>query len=165
MSLEQWAIKWGVPYAALEDLRAQFGMINVDPIVPVKGNNEAAVQAHVRLEASRIGARLWRNNVGATMDDRGNYIRSGLANDSKQMNEAIKSSDLIGIRPVRITPAHVGHVIGQFMAREIKEPTWHYTGTKREAAQRKFIELIVSMGGDACFAASVGTIDKPANSQ
>ena len=164
-SLEQWALKWGVPYAALEDLRQQFGMVNTDPTIPARGNNEAAVQARIRLEASRAGVRLFRNNVGATMDERGNHIRYGLANDSKQMNEAIKSSDLIGIRPIIITPAHVGQKLGQFIAREVKAPTWKYAGTKREAAQLKFLELIVSMGGDACFATSEGSIDSPVNSQ
>ena len=164
-SLEQWAIKWGVPYAALEDLRQQFGMINTDPVVPPKGNNEAAVQAHIRLEASQKGARLFRNNVGATMDERGNHTRYGLANDSKQMNEMIKSSDLIGIRPVLITEAHVGHIVGQFMAREVKAPTWVYSGTKREAAQRNFLNLITSLGWDACFATGIGTIDSLVNKQ
>lgn len=159
MNLEQWAVKWGVSYDAIQDLRKQFGMINDNPIIPAKGNNEAAVQARIRLEASSAGARLWRNNVGATMDDRGNFIRYGLANDSKQMNEVIKSSDLVGIRPVLIQPQHVGSIIGQFICREVKEPSWRYTGTKREQAQLKFLELIISLGGDACFATGRGTID------
>ena len=158
MNLNEWAIKHGVPYEALEDLRANFGLISTDPEAPTIGNNEAAAQSKVRLEASRKGARLWRNNVGATMDDRGNFIRYGLANDSKQMNTVIKSSDLIGIRPVVITADMVGHTIGQFIAREIKAPTWHFTGTAREVAQLKFLELIVSLGGDAKFATGEGTL-------
>ncbi|MEG1884859.1 MAG: hypothetical protein RR182_01125 [Alistipes sp.] len=158
MQLEQWATKWGVSHAALADLRNQFGMINTDPVAPLKGNNEAAVQAHVRLEASRVGGRLWRNNVGAIQDSRGVPVRYGLANDSKQMNDVIKSSDLIGLRPVLIGPQHVGATIGQFVAREVKEPTWHYTGSAREVAQLKFLELVASLGGDAAFATGVGTL-------
>lgn len=158
MNLNEWAIKWGVPAAALEDLRRQFGCVNTDTPIPEKGNNEAAVQARIRLEASDKGVRLWRNNVGVLTDDRGVPVRYGLCNESKQMNEAIKSSDLIGIRPVLITPAHVGHTIGQFIAREVKAPTWHYTGTKREQAQLRFLELVAAKGGDACFANSVGSI-------
>ena len=158
MNLNQWAIKWGVPYSAIEDLRREFGMVNTDPVAPERGNNEAAVQAHVRLEASRVGARLWRNNVGATKDERGNFIRYGIANDSKQMNEVIKSSDLIGIRPLRIEAHHVGGIVGQFVAREVKAPTWHYTGTKHEIAQLKFLELITSLGGDAAFATGTGSL-------
>jgi len=118
MNLTQWAIKWGVPYQAIEDLRAEFGMVSTEPSTAPEGESEAAVQTKIRLEASRKGCRVWRNNVGATMDENGNFIRYGLCNDSKQMNTVIKSSDLIGIRPVRIESTHVGQVIGQFPSQE-----------------------------------------------
>jgi len=157
MNLNQWAIRWGIPYEALEDLRTQFGLINTDP-APKEGESEAAIQTRVRLEASRKGARLFRNNVGACMDENGNFIRYGLANDSKQMNDLIKSSDLIGIRPVVIQQSHVGQVIGQFVAREVKAGTWSYTGTKREEAQLKFLELVAALGGDAAFANCEGSL-------
>lgn len=158
MNLTQWAIKWGVPYEAVEDLKREFGMVNLDPAGTTSGASEAAVQNRVRLEASRKGCRLMRNNVGAGQMEDGTFIRWGLANDSKQMNDKIKSSDLIGVKPVVVTPAHVGHTLGIFLAREIKPENWTYTGTKREAAQLKFLELIASLGGDACFANREGTI-------
>lgn len=158
MNLEQWAIKWGVSYEAIQDLREQFGAINTDPVTPVRGNSEAAVQNEIRLEASKAGLRLWRNNVGAIKDERGVPVRYGLCNDNAQLNASLKSSDLIGIRPVLIQPHHVGTVIGQFVAREVKAPTWRYTATTREMAQLRFLELVTSLGGDACFANSVGTI-------
>jgi hypothetical protein len=158
MNLEQWAIKWGVSYEAIQDLRKQFGAINTDPVTPVRGNGEAAVQNEIRLEASKAGLRLWRNNVGAIKDERGVPVRYGLCNDNAQLNASLKSSDLIGIRPVLIQPHHVGTVIGQFVAREVKAPTWRYTATTREMAQLRFLELVTSLGGDACFANSVGTI-------
>lgn len=158
MNLNQWALKWGVSAAALEDLRRGFGCeLNAAP-APEKGNNEAAVQAHIRLEASEAGLVLWRNNVGMLFDARGVPVRYGLCNESKQMNENLKSSDLIGIRPVIIRPEHVGHTFGQFVAREVKAPTWAYSGTKHEQAQLRFLELVASLGGDACFAKSRGTI-------
>ena len=158
MNLEQWAIKWGVSYEAIQDLRKQFGAINTDPVTPVRGNSEAAVQNEIRLEASKAGLRLWRNNVGAIKDERGVPVRYGLCNDNAHLNASLKSSDLIGIRPVLIQPHHVGTVIGQFVAREVKAPTWRYTATTREMAQLRFLELVTSLGGDACFANSVGTI-------
>ena len=158
MNLEQWAIKWGVSYEAIQDLRKQFGAINTGPVTPVRGNSEAAVQNEIRLEASKAGLRLWRNNVGAIKDERGVPVRYGLCNDNAQLNASLKSSDLIGIRPVLIQPHHVGTVIGQFVAREVKAPTWRYTATAREMAQLRFLELVTSLGGDACFANSVGTI-------
>ena len=74
------------------------------------------------------------------------------------MNDAIKSSDLIGIRPVVITEQHVGTVIGQFVAREIKAGDWKYRGSAREKAQGKFLELVASLGGDAAFANKEGTL-------
>jgi hypothetical protein len=120
--------------------------------------SEAAVQVRVRLEASKLGIHLWRNNVGVTFGEDGVPVRYGLANDSKALNQQIKSSDLIGIRPVMITQEHVGTVMGQFVAREVKREGWKYTGSAREVAQQRFIDLIKSLGGDACFASRAGTL-------
>ena len=70
-NLNQWAIKWGVPFEAVEDLRNELGIVNTEPS-PQQGESESAIQTRARLEASRKGKRLWRNNIGATMDDKGN---------------------------------------------------------------------------------------------
>lgn len=120
--------------------------------------NEASVQNVIRLEASRKGARLWRNNVGATYTREGAFLRYGLANDSANVNREIKSADLIGIKPVLITQEMVGMVIGQFVSREIKASNWRYSGNERERAQLQWAELILSLGGDACFAVGEGTL-------
>jgi len=157
MNLNEWAIKWRVPYEAVEDLRRSFGTIT-DPDVIIAGESEAAVQNRVRLEASRNGCRLWRNNVGATYTDDGSFIRYGLTNDSQQMNAKMKSSDLVGIKPLLIKSEHVGSVIGVFLAREIKEGGWNYTGTDREVGQLNFLKLVASLGGDAAFATGEGTL-------
>jgi len=158
MNLNEWAIKWGVPYAATEDLKCLMGLVNTDPAATVAGESEAAVQNRIRLEASRVGARVWRNNVGAMLTEDGSFVRYGLANDSQQMNARIKSSDLIGLKPVLITPEHIGQVLGVFVAREVKPGGWRYTGTPRELAQLRFLELVASLGGDACFATGEGTL-------
>ncbi len=120
--------------------------------------SEAALQNLVKLEASNKGCRLWRNNVGAAYMKDGSFIRYGLANDSATLNREIKSADLIGIRPVLITPDMVGTILGQFLSREIKASGWKYTGTDREKAQLAWAELILSLGGDAAFAVGEGTI-------
>lgn len=158
MNLNEWAIKWGIPFNAVEDLRAQLGMVPAFDPAAQTGESEAAVQTRIRLEASKKFGRLWRNNVGGMYDANQNFIRYGLANDSKRMNASIKSSDLIGLRAVRITETHVGSVIGQFIARECKPANWGYTGTVREQAQLQFINLVLAMGGDAQFATGEGTL-------
>ena len=147
MNLNEWAIDWGVPFAAVEDLRRR--MCGVAEGMPRDAgmHTEAGVTARVRLEATAKGARLWRNNVGACMDSNGNFIRYGLANDSSKINAAIKSSDLIGIRPG-----------GQFVARECKAAGWQFSGTEREIAQMAFLQLVIGMGGDAAFATGEGTL-------
>lgn len=160
MNLTQWGIKWGIPIEAVQDLRREFGLVNTDPVPGNLTESEAAVQVRIRLEASKKGCRIWRNNVGA-YDERhppSPGSRWGLANDSKQMNALIKSSDLIGIRPLLITQGHVGNIIGQFLAREVKKSAWSYSGDKREEAQLNFLNLVASLGGDAAFANSVGTL-------
>lgn len=113
--------------------------------------SESSVSKRIRLDFAHAGGLLWRNNVGVLPDARGIPVRFGLANEFSQMNKKIKSSDLIGIRKVVITQEMVGMIIGQFVAKEAKAEGWVYTGTPREQAQLKFIELIISMGGDACF--------------
>lgn len=158
MTLNEWALRWGIPYAALEDLRRRMGAVNTEPKAAAFGLSETAVQTNIRLEASRCGARLWRNNVGGTYTQEGTFLRYGLANDSKAMNKLIKSSDLIGLKPVRIKAEHVGHIIGQFVAREVKEQSWRFGGTERENAQLAYLQLVLSMGGDAAFANSTGTL-------
>jgi hypothetical protein len=160
MNLNQWAIQWGVPFEAVEDLRRAFG-VATDPgnlAQVAAGQSEAAAQAAVRLEASRLGGRLWRNNRGACYDDRGNFIRYGLGNDSDKLDKLIKSHDLIGIKPIRIGSEHVGLIIGQFWSRERKPPGWRYSGTDREVSQLKWAELVLSLGGDVCFATGEGTL-------
>lgn len=148
MELEAWAQKWGVPRAALADLPVH--LIGDRGPAPVKGDESNVINA-VRLKASEAGYTLFRNNVGAAYDRTGRFIRYGLANDSAQMNKSLKSSDLIGIRPVLIDPTHLGRTIGQFVALECKRSSWKYRGTQRERAQEKFLTLIASNGGYARF--------------
>ena len=158
MSIEQWAIKWGVPYAALVELRESWGVVDTVPGEGGEEVSESVVQNAIRLEAASKGVRLTRNNVGALEDKRGQWVRYGLWNDSKKMNKVFKSGDLVGIRPVAITPSHVGTTIGQFVMREVKESTWVYSGTEHERAQLACLNFITGLGGDACFANNVGTI-------
>ena len=146
-----WAARWGVPSEALADLSARLGAATDAPAAGA-GLSEAAVQSRVRVAASKLGWRVFRNNVGAYHDAaRGVHVRFGLANDSHQMNAVVKSADLIGIKPVLVTPAHVGQRIGQFVSLECKRAGWRYSGDPHERAQEAWAALVLSMGGDARF--------------
>lgn len=163
MNLDYWAQDWAIPPAALADLRARMAIDGLTamahPKRPDEGASESRVQSSVRLEAAGKGCILFRNNVGALLDERGVPVRYGLANESKAMNDKLKSSDLIGIRRVLIGPQHAGQVIGQFVARECKHGAWKRSPTdKHEAAQDAFLRLVLSYGGDAAFAPGVGTL-------
>lgn len=155
----QWAARNGVSHQALVELQALFGMHGGHTLPPtVEGVSEAAVQSAVRLEAASAGVSLFRNNVGVLMDANGRPVRYGLANDSKQVNDVMKSADLIGWRPVLIEQRHVGHVIAQFVSRECKKVGWRYTGNDREPAQLAWAQLVTRGGGDAAFCTGVGTL-------
>lgn len=157
MIFAAWAAKWRVPPAAIAELQTSVLGLDGTPGA-VTGKSEAAVQSQVRLEASRQGGRLWRNNVGAGYAEDGSFMRWGLANDSAQVNKVIKSADLIGLRPVLIEQKHVGLVLGQFVSREIKAAGWRYAGTDREVAQLNWATLVNTLGGDASFATGEGPL-------
>lgn len=116
-------------------------------------SSETVEQQQIRLAMARMGAQLWRNNSGAFEDESGRWVRYGLANDSKEMNAKIKSSDLIGIVPITIQPHHVGRTFGIFTAIECKKSGWHLTpGDKRGQAQQRFIDIVHGVGGIGGFA-------------
>ena len=155
----QWAVRHHVSHQALHELAAIFGMHGGHELPPeVRGRSEAAVQSAVRLEAARKGVRLYRNNVGALVDSRGVPVRYGLANDTKELNETIKSSDLVGWRPFPIRPEHVGMCVAQTVLRECKKPDWRYTGTAHERAQLNWLMLGAHDGADAAFCTGLGTL-------
>jgi hypothetical protein len=150
--LAEWQQRHGVSAEAMIELqRVLTDAVPAAP-APEATGSEAAGQQRIRLTAPTHGVRLWRNNVGACVDERGNHIRYGLANESTAMNRKLKSADLIGITPVTITPAMVGAVLGVFTSIECKRPGWKYKANAREQAQLSWAELILSMGGFAQFA-------------
>lgn len=163
MNIYTWAARWRVPREALIELEQSLGIAPmpfdvVDTASDKLPLSEAEVQAKVRLNAARKGQYLWRNNVGAgfvattkdaTKDSQ--FMRWGLANDSKQLNAVVKSSDLIGITKTLVTPDMVGNHVGIFTARETKKSDWQFRGSKEEEAQLRFINLVTAQGGDARF--------------
>lgn len=158
-NLATWAIRHHVSHEAMNELRMGLAAEMPAPPPPdVRGDPEAYVQSQVRLEAANKGLRLWRNNVGALADETGRFVRYGLANESEAVNKRLKSSDLIGWRPVTIGPEHVGRVIAQFVSRECKRHGWRYTGSQREEAQERWSALVLADGGDAGFTTGPGSL-------
>jgi hypothetical protein len=102
-------------------------------------SDERRIQSEIQLAANGP-ARLWRNNVGALRDQRGQLVRYGLCPGS---------SDLIGYRTIVITPDMVGRRLAVFAAVEVKDraaPT---------DQQQAFLQLIEQAGGLAGIARSV----------
>ncbi len=154
--LNQWANRFGVSAEALEELRRMTGVSFHESTN--SGQSETYSQQEIRLEGSRRGEYLWRNNVGALPSDSGRIIRFGLCNDSKNINKVIKSSDLIGVTPYTVKPTDVGGNIGIFTSYEVKKPGWVYKGTSKEKAQLAWVNLIISLGGISKFATGPGDI-------
>lgn len=161
MNLEQWAIDWQVPYAALVDLRLRMGLDFAEPPPDADeaSGSEARASSQVRLEAPQKGCRLWRNNRGAGRLENGSFVRWGLANQSEQVGKMLRSADLIGIDSRPIPPEAVGRPWGRFVSREIKAPGWRFNpNDEHEVGQLNWANLIVSLGGDAGFATGPGTL-------
>lgn len=157
--MQDWALTWGIPQEALDDLaeRSTIACAPADGLA-MTSRSEAYTQSMVRLAAPAMGITTWRNNVGAAKTDTGSFIRFGLANDSKQLNESIKSGDLIGWQTIVIGPEHVGQRFARFVSIECKEVGWEFgraaRGTEqgdREWAQHRWAEMVRAAGGVAFF--------------
>lgn len=156
--IHNWAMRHGVSPQALAELAVVFGTADTHHESPnTSPGSEGAVQNLTRYETAKMGWRVFRNNVGVLTDKRGVPVRYGLANDTKAMNQIVKSSDLIGIKPVLVTQDHVGQTIGQFVSLEIKKEGWVFAGSEREKAQLSWLQLVSSLGGYAKF---VNNVDK-----
>lgn len=154
MTLIDWAQKWGVSLGALKDLA--HSCLHLAP--PEDGTPEGIIQRETRLEAARLDKLLFRNNRGAGRMESGNYVRYGLANDSKKLGDEIKSADLVGIERVLITPEMVGQSIGRFLSVEVKASDWKYKGTPEEVAQVKWATTINNYGGRALITNRLGVL-------
>lgn len=113
--------------------------------------SEQELQQRIRLELSRGDIRLWRNNVGALRDARGQLVTYGLCRGS---------SDLIGLRQITVGPEHLGMSLAVFTAIEVKGPRGQV-----QPEQQRFIELIQRMGGRAGVARSLDEARRIAGDQ
>jgi hypothetical protein len=93
---------------------------------------EAALLKRLMIDGSRLGFRLFRNQVGQYQLADGRWITSGLC---------VGSSDLIGYLPVTITEAMVGRTVAVFCAVEAKGPS----GRVRPL-QQAFLDVVTRAG-------------------
>lgn len=101
---------------------------------------EGPLSTRIRLLASQLGARLFRNQVGLYRLADGRKLRSGLG---------VGSPDLVGWRAMTITPEMVGQPVAVFVGIEVKasgQPT---------AKQEAWLAAIRAAGGVAGVARSV----------
>ena len=157
-------LEWAAAHpVAAADLMAMYARAPWNNDAPTaNGKSEAWAQQQVRFLAARQGAWAMRNNVGAVKATehttcpfcsrdyviQRDPVRYGLANDSPQLNDIVKSSALILCIPRLITKEMVGRVIGQFGAIEVKHPGWvPGEDKKREGAQAAFGARVESLGG------------------
>jgi hypothetical protein len=103
--------------------------------------SEQELQQRIRLELGRGPVRLWRNNVGALRDQRGQLVSYGLCRGS---------SDLIGLRRLTIGPEHLGQSLAVFVAIEVKSERGRLA-----AEQQQFLEVVRELGGLAGVARSL----------
>lgn len=151
-TLTEWAEIWGLSPEALEDLHERTLQVFPPPVVTKRDGSEAYTSSLVRLAAPSAGYWLTRNNVGVLTDKTGRPVRYGLANESKALNESIKSADLIGWRSVVITPEMVGQRVAIFTSVECKKADWRPgEDPEREAAQSRWAAMVMAAGGEACF--------------
>lgn len=148
--MAEWALMWGIPQAALDDLEARFALVTcTTPGYKVDGS-EAYTQSLIRLQAPTLGYHLDRNNVGVFMNPQGRPVRVGLANDSKAMNEVLKSADLIGWKSVIVTPEMVGQKVAVYASVECKHAGWTPgEDPDREKAQQRWASMVLAAGGIA----------------
>lgn len=88
-------------------------------------NSEAAILKRVMMEASKLGLRVFRNNVGMLKDNKGTQVKYGLCTGS---------SDLIGWTAQ-----------GKFVAIEVKS---QFGDVSEE--QQNFLNQVEKAGGFAC---------------
>lgn len=94
---------------------------------------ETALSARIRLLASRLGARLFRNQVGLYTLADGRRLRSGLGTGSP---------DLVGWMPLKVTREMVGETVAVFVGLEVKAD-----GSQPRPNQQDWLAAIRNAGG------------------
>jgi hypothetical protein len=107
----------------------------------------------IMLGASKIGARLFRQNTGLGWVGRiaGKTAKTITLENPRPLHAGLctGSSDVIGIMPVIVTPEMVGRTVGLFVAIEVK--TGNVPVSQEQA---RFLAMVRDCGGVAMLAKS-----------
>lgn len=121
----------------------------------------------VRLSASSLNARVFRNNSGGCVDSTGRMIKFGLGNDGTKASKVLKFGDYIGWTTITITKEMIGQKVAVFTNLEIK-PDGHLDKTlqaagrlgSREHYQWQTCEMVKACGGFAGFVTNENDVER-----
>ena len=108
--------------------------------------SEKSILNNIQLLASKMGIKLWRNNVGSAWQGRARTLANGdvLIQNPRRVTYGLPvgSGDLIGCTPVVITNDMVGKKLLIFTNYEAK-----CNATRTTDEQRAFHNMVNSLGG------------------
>lgn len=109
---------------------------------------ESVIQREIQRACNTAGSgrRVFRNNVGHAVDQKGHHIRFGVGGRG--------GSDLIGWTQKTITPEDVGSTVAIFTAIEVKSQNG-----KATAEQQRFIDAVNNSGGIGMIARVVDDVE------
>ena len=120
--------------------------------------SERRIQSEILLALAEHGLSGWRQNVGTGWAGEVQKLKDGsvLIRNPRPLQAGLcrGSSDIIGLRPLTITPEMIGQTIAQFAAIEVKQP-----GSYPKPEQRHFLGFVQSKGGLAILARSVADLE------
>lgn len=118
---------------------------------------EADLHRQLMMAASKLGARLFRNNVGLGWMGREVHNSDGtvILSDARRIRFglAVGSSDLIGWVPVTVTDEMVGRTLAVFTSTEVKMPKGRIS-----QEQRDWLTAVENAGGIANVCRSVDSL-------
>lgn len=120
--------------------------------------NEFKLYGPIQIEASKVGARLFRNHVGTGFQLIGQPPPGWRPPEwlgRFTFGLAPGSGDLVGWAPVTITPDMVGKTVAVFASVEVKDPAWRRTPAYEKGQQMLWANAVKSSGGIAGLAQSV----------
>ena len=127
--------------------------------------SEIELMREIQVEASKLGARLFRNNngngwVGQAIVVKQQGVQVVHPGDVVIRNArpfiaglGVGTSDLIGFTPLVVTESHVGQTLAVFTACEVK-----YGKGKLTKEQDAFLKYVNTQGGIGCETRSLGDV-------